>query len=549
MKGCYIAILILLSTLFSVFITSLSSSTLYAQELTLKEVKERQQQAKQAIEKAAVNQRGLKANSHTPLQVILSIGNALNEEDYLLASSFLDLRLQPKELTDQQKSDLIRHLSIVWAQQNVLDITLLSDDPVGHLDDGLAVNRDILGVIETEQEDIPIFLQRIQLENGEYEWRISSNSVAKIPGLWQEFGYHPWAESLAQHLPHFIILDMENWQFVSFIIILIVTWYVTALVRLVFIKIVSISDTYSRTMRRFIRVPLRLFLFFIILQWAIGHLGLSINARVWVDTGTLSYLAAVFLSLGIIEFCFALYESKASQEQNVIALIRPMVTTLKIITVIIIALNWFDDAGFNITAIITGLGIGSLAVALAAQKSLENVFGAFTLFFARPIKPGDMCKFGNTRGRVEEIGLRSTKIRKLNRAVVYVPNSVIASMDLENITEIDNRWYQKQFRIRLDTSYEQLTKLLASMRELINNHKNTVELERYVRLADISEDAFIIVVNAYVTTRDRVKYKEYEERLNLDLLQLIDQQGIALALPQQSISIQQSPSKPNNDTK
>lgn len=538
MKGFYVIFLLLLTVL----ITRVGSPAVMAQELTLKEVKERQEQAKQAIEKAAFDQRGMKANARSPLQVILSIGNALNEENYALAASFLDLRLLPRELSQQQKSELIRHLSIVWAQQNILDITLLSDDPEGHLDDGLPNNREKIGVIKTKEAVIPILLQRIEVESGVYEWRISSNTVAKIPSLWAEFGYHPWAESLSQHLPHFVILDMENWQFVSFLIILVVAWYLTALIRMIFIKIVSFSKTYSRTMRRFIRIPLRLFLFFIILQWAIGYLGLSINARVWIDTGTLSYLAAVFLSLGIIEFCFALYVSKANQEQNVIALIRPMVTTFKIITVVIIALNWFDDAGFNISAIITGLGIGSLAVALAAQKSLENVFGAFTLFFARPIKPGDMCKFGNTRGRVEEIGLRSTKIRKLNRAVVYVPNSVIASMDLENISEIDNRLYQKFFRIRLDTSYNKLTSLLISMRHLIENHESTIGLEQYIRLVDISEDAFIIVVNTYVTTRDRVKYKEYEERLNLELLQLIDQHGAHLALPQQSISIQNSPS-------
>ena len=508
-----------------------------AQEVTLKEIKERESEAQQAMidsEKIPVDK---SFKGHTPLSSLLALAKAIRAENFDSAIEFFDFRYTPATMTIAQKKELVKQLDIVWSQHHSLDISILSDAPEGHLNDGLPSHRDLLGVIKTSKADIPIYLQRVPDGKGGKEWKISSHTVNQIPILWQEFGYHPLAISLGEYLPHFTIFAMHNWQFVGFIISLILAWYITALIRTLLIKVVSYSDTYSRTMRRFIRVPLRFFLFFIILQWSTGHLGLSLNARAWLETGTLSYLAAIFLTLGIIEFIFAMYASRVAQEKNAIAIIKPLVTTLKIVVVIVYGLNWFADAGFNITAIITGLGIGSLAVALAAQKSLENVFGAFTLYLARPIKPGDMCKFGNTQGRVEEIGLRSTKIRKLDRKVVYVPNSVIASMELENIAEIDNRRYQKRLRVRLNTEISRLKALTDAIRELIDNHPNTIDLERYVRFEDIDEDAFVIVINCYLTVSGRVAYKELEEKINYQVMDVVDQHDIELAIPEYNVSM------------
>lgn len=537
-----------LTKFFSVLTIFIFSFYVSAQELTLKQVKEREETAKEAVAQAQLNQRANTIVGSTPLSTLLALGEAVKDKDYAKASEYLDLRYLPEEYINLPAEDLVRQLVIVWSQQRMLDISTISDEPEGHLEDGLPKYRDLLGVLKSKGENLVIYLQRVTDDDGTKTWKISSNSVAKIPVLWQEFGYHPVAESIGQYLPDFTIADMQNWQFVSFILILLAAWYITAMFRWLMLQLVSYSDVYSKTMRRFIRVPLRLFLFFILLQWAVGHLGLSLTARVWLDSGTLSYLASLFLSLGIIEFTFALYVSRADQSQNVIAILKPLVTTLKIIMVIVIILNWFSDAGFNITTIVTGLGIGSLAVALAAQKSLENVFGAFTLFIARPIKPGDMCKFGSTRGRVEEIGLRSTKIRKLNRAVVHVPNSVIASMDLENITEIDNRQFEKRLRIRLETPLDKLKVLLNRMRDLLEHHPNIIELERYARLEEIGEDAFIIVINVYFNTGGRIKYKELEEMLNLQLLELLAELDIEIAIPQQNISINQASSTALNQS-
>ena len=111
------------------------------------------------------------------------------------------------------------------------------------------------------------------------------------------------------------------------------------------------------------------------------------------------------------------------------------------------------------STILAGLGVGSLAVALAAQKTLENLIGAVTLYAARPVSPGDFCRLGTVVGTVEEIGLRSTTIRTLNRTLVVIPNSVFSSVDIENYSVRDRIRFYQELRLNLATP-EQLTDAL-----------------------------------------------------------------------------------------
>ena len=161
----------------------------------------------------------------------------------------------------------------------------------------------------------------------------------------------------------------------------------------------------------------------------------------------------------------------------------------------VIFLLWLSDSGYDITTVLAGLGIGSIAVALAAQKTLENVIGAFTLYIAKPVQPGDFCRVGTTAGVIEEIGLRSTRIRKTDRTVVYVPNAVLASASIENISESDFRRYHRDLHIRLGASTDQLRQLLVDLRRLIYSHPRLTERAARVRFEEILRDGYRISLN------------------------------------------------------
>ncbi|MCW8931666.1 MAG: mechanosensitive ion channel family protein [Gammaproteobacteria bacterium] len=512
------------------------SPQVFAKELTIKDVAEAEKRS-ETISEEKVDAIDDTSDKSTPLKTLISLKKSANNHNWKEAASYLDLRYIEPEVSEQQAETLVRHLQILWKQQHVLDLSVISNEPEGHQNDKLPAYRDLIGYLKTRTEQVPIYLQRVPDGQGGKVWKISNTTVSQLSELWNELGYNPIIESISTHLPDFEIFGLYNWQFIGLLLIIIMSWILSALVRSLLQKLFSLSRHYKENMLQFIRIPLRLFLFFTFINMSIGSLGLTITTRVWLESGVLNYLAGIFLALGIIELVTAVVINRSGKNEQTLSIVRPLVTILKIVVVIIIILSWFEKAGYNVATILTGLGIGSLAVALAAQKTLENVFGAFTLYLAKPIQAGDFCQFGNVSGTVEEVGLRSTRIRKLDRSVVFVPNSVFASSSVENFSEIDRRLYNKELRITLETTPEQIRHLLIELRTLIVSHSKTLDMAARVRFENIERDCFLIIVNAYTDTNDLEEYKAIAEDLNLRILEILAQEGVRLAIPEQQINI------------
>ena len=512
---------------------TLSPALVSAQDATptIKDVLDADEKTGQVIAEALADD--TLTPGETPLTTLLAIMDAAEQGDWQVAGTYLDMRYLPPDMAGADPGTLIEQLSIVWGQQRILDLTRLSNQPEGHLDDGLPSYRDKLGALALpDKSTLPLYLQRIP-ENGRRVWKISNATVQEIPALWDTFGYNPVITRLANYLPDFTFLYMKNWQLAGFALMLIGAWLVAALMRRMLLAMLDHSERYKDTLHRFFSVPLRWFVFFKLLQTGVGELGLSIKARVYLNESALGYLATVFLALGIIELLTALFLSNASNKKYWSGIIRPVRTILKIIAIVVIFLLWLSDSGYDITTVLTGLGIGSIAVALAAQKTLENVIGAFTLYIAKPIQPGQFCVVGSIAGVIEEIGLRSTRIRRMDRSVVYVPNSVLASANIENISESDFRRYQRDLHIRLGATPDQLRNLLADLRRLIYSHPRLTEKAARVRFVEILRDSYRIQVNCYVDSSEWSEFLAVSEDLNLRILTLLEQHGLQLAVPVQ----------------
>ncbi|MDO3388320.1 mechanosensitive ion channel family protein [Gilvimarinus sp. SDUM040013] len=497
------------------------TSVASAEEVTFKDVV---QVDGQAVAKAQRKQVA------SPLATAMALRAAGERRDWELAAKYADFRFLSDNVLEQGKPELIRKLALMWEQHQIIDLTSVSDDPAGRLDDGLPEYREALGSLTYGNEQFVVYLQRVPDGNGGQIWKISNATIAQIPQMWQIFGYDPRLERLGQWLPKFQFYHMQNWQFLLLILVFVLAWLVSGIVKKILLWLISFTDIYRDTMQRLIRRPLRLFLMFSAMHWGVYQLGLPLRVRVFFDTGIFLYLAGMFLILGIVEFAAAWYISRSlsRDSQYTPGFLRPMVSVVKIFIVILAVLFWLDNAGYNMATVLTGLGIGSLAVALAAQKTLENVFGAFTLYIARPIKPGDFCRFGDVVGVVEEIGLRSTRLRQLNRAVVNVPNSVFSSKELENLSEIDKRLYRQRFCLSHTTSTQTVNGLLESFREILQANENILELSRRVHFEEISQRGFEVQVNAYFDTADFAEFLQLSEKINLQLLEAIENAGAEL---------------------
>ena len=128
------------------------------------------------------------------------------------------------------------------------------------------------------------------------------------------------------------------------------------------------------------------------------------------------------------------------------------------------------SAGFNVTAVLAALGVGGIAVALAAQKTLENLFGGVSIIFDKPIRLGDLCRIGDHEGRVEDIGIRCTRFRTLERTVLTIPNGQLSVMNLENLGMRDKIRFRHILGLRSETTSSQLNFVLQGSREVLAGH-------------------------------------------------------------------------------
>ena len=175
-------------------------------------------------------------------------------------------------------------------------------------------------------------------------------------------------------------------------------------------------------------------------------------------------------------------------------------------------------------------------MALAAQKPLENVIGAITLYSARPVNPGDLCRFGKVVGTVEEIGLRSTLIRTLDRTMLAVPNSVFSSVEVENFSLRDRIRFFREVELQMATA-NQLRVILARMRELLLAHDDILQDTVSVRLEKIVAAIAVIRIDAGVNTTDFQRYLAVAEDLNLRIIELVHGAGAVFSGPGQVLQI------------
>lgn len=194
-----------------------------------------------------------------------------------------------------------------------------------------------------------------------------------------------------------------------------------------------------------------------------------------------------------------------------------------------------DRLGAHTYGIIAGLGVGGLAIALAAQPTIENLIGGMSLFADKPMQVGDYCKFGTDEGTVEGIGIRSTRIRGLDRVLMSIPNAELSKMPIVNLTARDKMLIESVIGVRYETTSEQLRHLLVKIREMLFGHPRIHPDLARVRFIGFGASSLDIEVFAYATTRDKAEFLSIREDVWLRVMDLVEQSGTAIAFPSQTL--------------
>ena len=254
-----------------------------------------------------------------------------------------------------------------------------------------------------------------------------------------------------------------------------------------------------------------------------------------------------------MDLIFEQMRSEAGQPAHILSRSTlPLASRAVKITVFVFAATIIIGSwGYNTGTILTGLGIGGIAIALAAQKTIENLFGGVAVVSDRPVAVGDFCKFGDRVGTVEDIGLRSTRIRTLDRTLVSIPNAEFSSIVLENFSQRDKVWFHPTLNLRRDTRPDQVRKILEDIRRILTENPKAEVGTLPVRFIGAGPYSLDVEVFAYIRTSDYDEFLNIQQNLLLRIMDAISAVGTALALPTQaSISYSESSRNGNaNDTR
>jgi MscS family membrane protein len=189
--------------------------------------------------------------------------------------------------------------------------------------------------------------------------------------------------------------------------------------------------------------------------------------------------------------------------------------------------------GFNVKTTLAGLGIGGLAIALAAQKTLENLIGGVSLLMDKAVSVGDLCQIGDQVGTVEDIGLRSLKLRALDQSMLVVPNGSLAQMQFQNMARRSKLLIDQTFSLRIETQAEQLRLVLDRVQSMLDQHPAIEAGTFRVRVMSFAGAAFELELFAYGKTSDWTQFTLIRQDVILKIADIVEASGTRLAGPTQ----------------
>jgi MscS family membrane protein len=211
---------------------------------------------------------------------------------------------------------------------------------------------------------------------------------------------------------------------------------------------------------------------------------------------------------------------------------RKIFKPIMFVLVLILALQ---NAGVNVGGLLAGLGIGGLALAMASKSTVENMLGGITIAFDRPFKVGDFIKVGDMLGVVEEVGLRSTRVRTLERTLVTVPNGQMVDAQVENYAKRDRVRLLFEIGVQYDTSLDQLRLIIDEMKRALLAHPSVWQESFRVRFAGFGDSALLIETFCFVDTTDFNEFTAVREDLFVKIAKIVDLAGAQFAFPSQTV--------------
>ena len=449
-------------------------------------------------------------------------------KDYEKASQFLDL---DKAGSGADGSQLAKQLEDILNSASHLDVTSLSQDPDGNSTYNVAQ-------ITRYGQSYRISVSRKTDKPGDPEiWKFSDQTVALIPTL-ATSAENPW---IAQHLPRPLstvqFLETPLWKWIALALAASVLLSLSRLLDKLFTLLTNVIRRRSNKgwvawAHEVIR-PIRVIVCLAIFRVWMEIVNPSAVARLYIGR-LLQLILSVTIAwciINLVDLFFRRIETTIDVQHRVISrsLLRMGRRTSNALVIIFTLLVLLSNWGYNTTTLVAGLGVGGIAVALAAQQTIANVFGGVSIIGDHPVGVGDFGKFGDLMGTVEDIGMRSTRVRTLGRTVVSIPNSSFAGFNLENYSVRDKILFNPTFQIQRSTPEDKIHGLIDTLGRALNEDKRVEAGPRPVRLMALASASFSLEIFCYILTEDINTFYGIQGELLLKISNALRSAGVELA--------------------
>ncbi len=467
-----------------------------------------------------------------------------NREDFAGAAQYLDLPpgFDGPLTARRLKAVLDRH---IW-----IDLKTLSPNPEGADDDNLPPGIDEIGTIPGPRETAqPIRLVRKERPAGPI-WVFSKTTVSRVD-WWYEHLPDRW---LRERIPAFFFRmgfkGLVVYQWVAVLLLFPVLFFlaraVTWGIKRVLLKAAAKTATgWDDALVRGEAAPfsLALSLFFALL--GLPLLGLNSGGDLFLHqvlTATAIFCAfwIVYRGAGVAGEILSGSEW-VKTNPSAPAVLSLGLRSAKVVTIVLGVLAAAAHLGVPVSSALAGLGLGGLAFALAAQKTVENLFGSVSIGVDQPFRIGDFINVGGLMGTVEGIGLRSTRIRTLDRTLVTVPNGKLADRDIETFAARDRFRLFTIIGLEYRTTQTQMTQVLDGFRSVLNAHPNIWPDVVTVRFQQFGQSSLDVEVVAWFLAKDFEEFKKFREEVLLQFMSVVEAAGTGFAFPTRTLHIAQMP--------
>jgi MscS family membrane protein len=476
----------------------------------------------------------------TPRGTVLGFLSAARRGEYQLARQYLDT---PLSLPAAEQ--LANQLFVVLDARLPARLPQISDAPEGSRANPLAANEERIATIG-DSNPVDIVLQRVERTDGGPIWLFSAGTLGRIPSLYNEVLASRAGGALPGFLTNTRLAGVPLFEWLAILTGLPLLYFLISLLNRVLTPAARAFSQRAFTRSGFLATnalpaPARVLLFSITTRWLSSLLPLSLLPRQILSnlTALLTIAAITWLLMKLgAEIETIVVRRLATSNAATISLLRVGRRCVDVLVVFVALLAILRHFGIDPTPALAGLGVGGIAVALAAQKTLENVIAGASLIFDQAVRVGDSLKMGEIVGTVDHIGLRSTRIRTLDRTVISVPNSQIANASLETLSARDKFWFHPVLGLRYDTTPDQLRTILDGIRRLLNTHDSISHESvrvRFIRLGAFSLD---VDVFAYVFATDWNQFLEIQEGLLFNIADIVSRAGTGIAFPSQTMYVE-----------